>query len=56
MTTPLASTEYQQPRATADQIWDLIKQDLEFAIEFLPQRSAYSLTSWDAPPAVPRKA
>jgi len=43
VTTPLASTEYQQPRATADQIWDLIKEDLEFAIEFLPQRSAYSL-------------
>ena len=43
VTTPLASTEYQQPRATADQIWDLIKEDLEFAIEFLPPRSAYSL-------------
>ncbi len=42
VTTPLASTEYQQPRASADEIWAFIKDDLEFAIEFLPQRSDYS--------------
>ena len=45
VTTPLASTEYQQPRSTADQIRGLIKEDLEFAIEFLPPRSAYSLNT-----------
>ena len=43
VTTPLASSEYQQPRASADEIWALIKDDLAFAIEFLPQRSEYSL-------------
>ena len=42
VTTPLASSEYQQPRASADEIWAFIKDDLEFAIEFLPQRSDYS--------------
>ena len=39
VTTP-PSTSSPAPRTT---IWDLIKEDLEFAIEFLPPRSAYSL-------------
>lgn len=43
VTEPLASSEYQQSRATADEIWTLIKEDLDFAIEYLPVRSAYSL-------------
>lgn len=43
VTEPLASTEYQQPRASADEVWDLIKDDLEFAIDFLP--ASYSLNA-----------
>lgn len=43
VTQPLASTEYQQPRATDVQIWNLIKDDLTDAIETLPLRSEYSL-------------
>ena len=45
VTVPLASTEYQQARATTDEVYTLIKEDLEFAIEFLPPRSAYSLNA-----------
>jgi hypothetical protein len=39
----LAPSEYQQPRATAETIWDQIETDLTEAIEFLPVRSAISL-------------
>ena len=45
VTVPLASSEYQQARATTDEVYTLIKEDLEFAIEFLPPRSAYSLNA-----------
>lgn len=30
------------PRSTADDVYALIEQDLEFAIQYLPQKSAYS--------------
>lgn len=56
VTAPLASTEYQQARATTDEVYTLIKEDLEFAIEFLPSRSAYSLTPLAVPPVAPPKA
>lgn len=42
VTQPLAPTEYQQARATDTEIWNLILDDLEFAVEYLPFRSEYS--------------
>ncbi|MEZ4921277.1 MAG: RagB/SusD family nutrient uptake outer membrane protein [Saprospiraceae bacterium] len=37
----LAPSEYNLPRATADEVWMLIESDLNQAIEDLPVRSAY---------------
>ena len=45
VTEPLASSEYQQARASADEIWTLIKDDLSDAIATLPLRSEYSLNA-----------
>lgn len=42
ITKPLAPSEYAQPRATSDEIWDLIISDLEQAAADLPERSAYN--------------
>lgn len=41
LTQPLAPGEYFQPRATAEQVYDLIEQDLTDAIAALPEQSAY---------------
>ena len=43
ITEPLAPNEYQQARASANDIWNLIKDDLDFAIEFLP--ASYDLNA-----------
>lgn len=42
LTEPLESEEFQQPRATAEQVYDLIVQDLQNAIAGLPERSGYA--------------
>ncbi|MCB0856441.1 MAG: RagB/SusD family nutrient uptake outer membrane protein, partial [Bacteroidetes bacterium] len=41
ITRPLTSDEYKQERVSADQVYDLIEQDLLDAIENLPERSQY---------------
>lgn len=40
----LAPSEYNMPRATAEEVWALIEQDLKDAIEVLPVRSQYAAT------------
>jgi hypothetical protein len=42
ITQPLTPAEFTQPRATAQQVWDLIEQDLTEAIAGLPERSGYA--------------
>ncbi|HET7321770.1 MAG TPA: RagB/SusD family nutrient uptake outer membrane protein [Longimicrobiaceae bacterium] len=42
VTEPLAPSEFTQPRATADEVYALIEQDLKDAIAVLPAKSAYS--------------
>ncbi len=41
ITEPLKPDEFEQPRASRGEIYDLIEQDLRDAIEALPPRSAY---------------
>ena len=43
ITRPLAPSEYQQPRASASEIWALIDADLTESAASLPQRSEYSI-------------
>ena len=43
ITRPLAPSEFMQPRATADEVYDLIEQDLLEAIAVLPEKSQYPL-------------
>ena len=42
VTRPLAPSEYAQPRATSEEVWDQIVADLEEAALNLPEKSAYS--------------
>lgn len=42
ITEPLDDGPYQLPRASEEEIYDLIEQDLKEAIEVLPEKSAYS--------------
>jgi SusD/RagB-like outer membrane lipoprotein len=42
VTEPLRPGEFEQPRATAQAVYDLIKQDLTDAIAALPEKSGYS--------------
>jgi len=39
----IGASEYNMPRATADEIWDLVEKDLTEAIPVLPLRSEYPL-------------
>ncbi|MBN8678276.1 MAG: RagB/SusD family nutrient uptake outer membrane protein [Chitinophagales bacterium] len=39
----LAPSEYKMPRASADEVWDLIERDLSEAASVLPRRSEYAL-------------
>lgn len=41
---PLAPSEFEQPRASAEDIYELIEQDLEDAIEALPLKSEYAIS------------
>lgn len=41
VTEPLERDEFMQPRATAEEVYALIKQDLEDAIAVLPEKSEY---------------
>ena len=42
VTRPLAPSEYAQPRASDEEVWDQIVADLEEAAANLPEKSAYS--------------
>jgi hypothetical protein len=42
ITQPLAPSEFQQPRASADSVYALIESDLKAAIAVLPEKSQYS--------------
>ena len=44
LTAPLPAGEFEQPRATAEEVYALIEQDLTDAIAALPERSEYSAT------------
>ena len=43
ITESLAPSEYQQPRATASEVWSQIETDLSMAMDDLPRRSEMSL-------------
>ena len=45
VTAPLAPSEYAQPRATAEEVWAQIVEDLEDAAVNLPEKSAYSVSA-----------
>ncbi len=46
ITEPLESDEFEQPRASAEEIYALIEQDLLEAIEVLPPRSGYPASEY----------
>ncbi|NNE55726.1 MAG: hypothetical protein HKN32_06875, partial [Flavobacteriales bacterium] len=58
---PLSPSEYQQPRATAAQIWTQVEEDLQAAMDGLPQRSELGLSetgraTWGAAASLLTKA